>query len=248
MFKKLSIAILLASSFLLTGCIEDRVFKAIENNPEKFFESVKKAEEKYKKVMAEKQQEDAEKALDEEFNNPKEAKVDDDRVVFGNADAPITIIEYSDFQCPFCSRGYDTVKKVMEEYGDKVKVVYKHLPLDFHPLAMPAAQYYEAISLQSHEKAEKFHDIMFEQQDRMKSEGKEFLKAAAKEAGADVKKLMKDLKSEEVMSRVKDDMAEAQKFGFSGTPGFLVNGVSVKGAYPFDHFKMIIEKHLEKMK
>ncbi|MCH2533510.1 MAG: thioredoxin domain-containing protein [Bdellovibrionales bacterium] len=244
MFKKMSIAILLASSFLLTGCIEDQVFKAIENNPEKFFEAVKKAEGKYKEVLAKKQEQESEKALEEEFKNPKKAEIDEDRVIFGSAEAPITIVEYSDFQCPFCSRGYDTVKKVMEEYGDKVRVVYKHLPLDFHPLAMPAAQYFEAIALQSHEKAEKFHDIMFEQQDRMKSEGEDFLKAAAKEVGADMSKLKKDMKSEEVMNRVKSDMEEAQKFGFSGTPGFLVNGVSVKGAYPFDHFKMIIDKHL----
>lgn len=245
-FKKMSIAVLLASSFLLTGCIEDQVFKAIENNPEKFFESVKKAEEKYKEVLATKQEEDSKKALDEEFNNPKEAKISEDRVFFGGKEAPITIVEYSDFQCPFCTRGYNTVKQVMDEYGDKVRVLYKHLPLDFHPLALPAAKYFEAIAIQSHEKAEKFHDIMFDQQDRMKSEGEDFLKAAAKKVGADVAKVLKDIKSDKVEAQVKEDMAEAQKFGFSGTPGFLINGVSVKGAYPFDHFKMIIDKHLEK--
>ena len=68
----------------------------------------------------------------------------------------------------------------------------------------------------------------------------------AKKVGADVGKVLKDIKSDKVEAQVKEDMAEAQKFGFTGTPGFLINGVSVKGAYPFDHFKMIIDKHLEK--
>ena len=246
MFKKISLSTLIVMSFMLSGCFEDVVFKAIENHPEKFFEAVKNAESKYKDILAKKQQKEEKKALEDEFKNPKKPDLSGDRVVFGNEDAPITIVEYSDFQCPFCRRGYQTISRVLKDYDGKVKVIYKNLPLDIHPMAMPAAKFFEAIAMQSHEKAEKFYNIIFEEQDRLRSEKEAFLKDAAKKAGANVKKVLKDIKSAKVKDSIEADMKEAQKFGFSGTPGFLINGVSVRGAYPFDHFKMIIDKLLAK--
>ena len=134
------------------------VFAAIEKAPDKFIEVVMKAQQDAQKVAGEKAQEDEKKQRDEEFKNPLKPEIDETRVIFGPKTAPITIVEFSDFQCPYCSRGFQTVKEVQKMYGDKVRVLFKHLPLDFHPLAMPAAKYYEALSLQDHSKAEKFHD------------------------------------------------------------------------------------------
>ena len=94
-------------------------------------------------------------------------------------------------------------------------------------------------------KAEKFHDNIFENQKKLNSGKEKFLKELAKKVGADMKKLAKDIESDAVKKIVESDMAEAKKFGFSGTPGFLVNGVSLKGAYPFAEFKKIIDRHLE---
>lgn len=220
------------------------VFAAIEKAPDKFIEVVMKAQQEAQKVAGERAQEEEKKQRDEEFKNPLKPSIDESRVIFGNKSAPITIVEFSDFECPYCSRGYQTVKQVKKEYGDKVRVVFKHLPLEFHPMAMPAARYFEAIAMQDQAKAEKFHDTVFENQGELKSKGESFFKDTAKKIGVDMKKLEASLKDEKVTKNIAADMDEAKKFNFSGTPGFIINGVSLKGAYPFEEFKKVIDRHL----
>ncbi len=109
---------------------------------------------------------------------------------------------------------------------------------------MPAAKYFEAIAKQSPEKAEKFHDMVFENQGQLKDKGEGFFKEAAKKVGADIKKVEADMKDESIAKRIAADMEEARKFNMSGTPGFIINGVSLRGAYPFPEFKKIIDQHL----
>jgi len=113
-----------------------------------------------------------------------------------------------------------------------------------HDMAVPAAKYFEAIARQGHEKAEKFHDKVFENQKDLAESGEEFLKKVAKELGANMTTLAKDLKDASLMDRINKDKAEAEKFEISGTPGFIINGVSLRGAYPFEDFKQIIDRHL----
>ena len=129
----------------------------------------------------------------------------------------------------------------MKAYPGKVAFIYKHLPLSFHKQAMIASQYYEGIRLQDEKKAFKFHDLVFEKQRQLRN-GESFLKKLAKQVGADMAKLEKTVNSESVKKRIEEDMQEAAGFGMQGTPGFLINGVPVKGAYPFSHFKGIIEE------
>lgn len=243
-------------ALLFSGCVsKDQLKKTIEENPDiitdaikknpvKFMEALNDAAQEARKKDRDKQAEQEAQGLEEEFKNPKKPEVDEARVIFGNKSAPVTIVEYSDFECPFCSRGYQVIDQVKKKYGDKVRVVYKHLPLSFHPMAEPAARYFESIALQGHDKAEKFHDLVFQNQEKLKGEKEKFLQDAAKKSGADVKKVLAEINSEKVSANIKKDMAEAEKFGFSGTPGFLVNGVSVRGAYPLDHFEKIIDRHL----
>lgn len=220
------------------------VFSAIEKDPEKFIEVVNQAARKAQAKGAEKAAQEETAKRDEEFKNPLKPEIDPSRAIWGPADAKITIVEYSDFECPYCSRGFQTVQEVKKAYDGKVRFVFKHLPLDFHPMAMPSAKYFEAIARQGADKAYKFHDMVFENQGDLKSKKEKFLEEVAKKVGADLKKLKKDLADESLMTRINADMAEAQKFGISGTPGFLINGVSLKGAYPFPEFKTIIDKHL----
>ncbi|MFZ3231321.1 MAG: thioredoxin domain-containing protein [Pseudobdellovibrio sp.] len=222
------------------------VFVAIEKDPAKFIEIVNKAAQEAQKAGAEKAQDDEKKSREAEFANPLKPEIDETRVIFGKKDAPITIVEYSDFQCPYCSRGYQTAQQVLKEYGDKVRIIFKHLPLDFHPLAMPAAKYFEALAKQDHMKAEKFHDLVFENQAMLKDKGEGYFKEVAKKVGADMKKLEVDLKDEGIAKKIAADMEEAKKFNMSGTPGFIINGVSLRGAYPFPAFKEIIDQHLSK--
>jgi protein-disulfide isomerase len=133
------------------------------------------------------------------------------------------------------------VMELMAKYKGKIRFAYKHLPLSFHPQAMPAAQYYEAILLQSPEKAWEFHDEIYKNQRKLQN-GEAFFKELAKKLKVDMVKLAKDVKSEAVQKHIDADIAEAGKFGFQGTPGFLLNGIPVKGAYPASHFDGLIEE------
>lgn len=219
----------------------DIITEAIEANPNKFIDALNNAVKAAQEGEGKRREEEEKKALEESFNKPLQAEIRADESFRGNKDAQITLVEYSDFECPFCSRGFKTVMELMKKYEGKIRFVYKHLPLSFHPQAMPASQYYEAIRLQSPEKAWQFHDKIYTDQRKLQN-GESFLKALAKELKVDMAKLAKDVKSEAVQKRIDADMAEAAKFGFQGTPGFLLNGVPVKGAYPPAHFEKIIEE------
>lgn len=183
---------------------------------------------------------------EEEFKNPKKPKVSKDRAVLGSLQAPILIVAYSDFQCPYCSRGANTIEEVRKKYGSKVGFVFKHLPLPFHPMAQPAAEYFEAIALQDSRKAYRFHDEVFKNQGDLQSKGESLLQELAKKAGADLAQVKKDLKGAKVQKRIEEDKKEAQSFEISGTPGFIVAGVALKGAYPIEAFEEIIERRLKK--
>jgi protein-disulfide isomerase len=214
---------------------------AIEANPAKFIEALNKAVKTAQEGEGKKREEEEKKALEDSFNSPLQAEIRSDESFRGAANAPITLIEYSDFECPFCSRGFNTVMELMEKYKGKIRFAYKHLPLSFHQQAMPASQYYEAIRLQSPEKAWQFHDEIYKNQRKLQN-GEAYLKEAAKKLKVDMAKLAKDVKSEEVQKRIDADMAEAAKFGFQGTPGFLLNGIPVKGAYPTSHFEGLVDE------
>ena len=118
------------------------VFVAIEKDPEKFIEVVNKAAREAQSKGSEKAAQEESKKRDEEFANPLKANIEEGRAMEGPADAKVTIVEYSDFECPYCGRGYQTVKEVMKAYPTQVRLVFKHLPLDFHPKALPAAKYF----------------------------------------------------------------------------------------------------------
>ncbi len=221
------------------------IYVAIEKDPKGFFETVKKAQETYAKKAQEDMMADETKKRDDEFANPLKPVIDESRVAFGPKNAKITIVEYSDFECPYCSKGFQTVQEVLKNYPKDVKIIFKHLPLEFHPKALPAAKYFEAIAKQGGDKAEKFHDAVFQHQDQLKKDGETYLKSVAKSLGADMKKLDKDLNDPSVMARITADTEEAKKFQISGTPGFIINGVSLRGAYPYEEFKTIIDRHLK---
>lgn len=217
----------------------DILTDAIKANPNKFIDALNEAVKLAQKGQAAKRQEDEKKQLEDSFNNPLTAKIRTDELFRGPKDAPLTLVEYSDFECPFCKRGFQTVMSLLKKYEGKIRFVYKHLPLSFHPNAMPAATYYEAIRLQSPDKAVKFHDNLYSNQSKVKL-GEKYFKQVAKKLGVNMKKLAKDKDSQKVKDRIGQDLAEAKKFGFNGTPGFLLNGVPVRGAYPESHFVQII--------
>jgi protein-disulfide isomerase len=217
------------------------ITEAIEANPSQFIEALNKAVKVAQEGEGKRRQDEEKKALEDSYNNPILPNLRADESFRGNKDAPITLVEYSDFECPFCSRGFNTVMELMSKYEGKIRFVYKHLPLSFHPQAMPASQYFEAIRLQSPTKAWEFHDRIYKDQRKLQN-GEAWLKSIAKELKVDLARLALDVKSETVQKRIDEDMAEAAKFGFQGTPGFVINGIPVKGAYPINHFEGIVEE------
>ena len=175
-----------------------------------------------------------------ELENPYEPELSPARPIRGNPDAPVTIVEYSDFECPYCGAVHRTIKQVLKQYGDQVRLVYKHNPLEFHPMAEPAARYFEAIALQDHEQAWLFHDQIFEQQTRLE-EGEAALQAIVNDLSIDHQQLKHDLESEAVGNQIQKDREEAEAFGFDGTPAFVINGVSLLGNQPIQEFEQLIE-------
>ena len=210
---------------------------AIKNNPVEFMEAVKEAASAARSAFAKKRDEKTTKYYDE----PLKPVIRKDETIRGTKDAPLVLVEYSDFECGYCSRGYSTVMELMNKYKGKVQFIYKHLPLSFHKQALISSQYYEAIRLQDEKKAFRFHDEIFKKQAQLKR-GEKFLKKIAKNLKVDMKKLKKDVVSKKVLERIKEDQKEAEKFGMRGTPGFILNGVPIRGAHPIKSFVNIIEE------
>lgn len=258
--KKLARVLVLVSCIGLLASCSELVKKTIQDNPEIVFEAIKKdpagfmevvrtAAMESQKVEQENQAKKEMEARENEFKNPKTPEITANRAVMGDKSATVTIVEYSDFQCPFCSRGAKTVGDVMKAYPGKVKLLFKHLPLEGkHPNARRGSEYFEAIALQDVNKAYKFKTLVFENQNDTYGDAEKLYQKLAKKVGADTGKLAADLKSKasDIAKIIDADIAEASKFGFNGTPGYLINGVSLKGAYPLDEFKKIIDRHLGK--
>ncbi|MBL6988403.1 MAG: thioredoxin domain-containing protein [Bacteriovoracaceae bacterium] len=250
---------IIAGLLLLTfGCTSDKQFntklkKALKDNPDilvqainahpaEFMGALQKAAKASQAVMAKQREQEEKKKLEERYKNPLKPEIRKDEALRnGGMDAPITLVEYSDYECPFCARAYKTVMDFLKKYGTKVKFIYKHLPLSFHQNAMLASQYYEALRLQKNDFAFKFHDELYENQSKLKL-GEKYFKKVAKKMGADMDKLAKDVNSDVVKNRIAEDQKEAAKFGMQGTPGFLLNGIPIRGAYPLSYFNEIIEE------
>ena len=167
------------------------------------------------------------------------------RIVRGNPAAPVTIVEFTDFQCPYCSNGARTVSAMMAKYEGKVNLVVKHYPLPFHPAALPAALYFEAIALQSPDKAWQFYDAVFANARRL-VEGEDFLKTVAAGVGADMARLEKDARSPEIYKKIAADKQEFEQAKYDGVPVFIINGKVLVGAQPPAKFIEAIDAALKK--
>lgn len=211
----------------------------LKDHKKEVFELVSQAAQEEQMRRQKEEEEREKKEFEESFKNPLKPALPDASRIRGSKSAKYTLVEYSDFQCPYCGRGYQTVEALRKKYGGDMRFVFKDLPLPMHPQAMPAAKWFEAAALQSPEKAWAFHDKMFQNQQQL---GEDFFKQTAKELGLDVKKLEEDAKSKAIAEKIQADMDEGHGFGFTGTPGFLLNGVPVRGAYPIDYFEMIIDR------
>ena len=176
--------------------------KIIEKNPDKFVIAFQNAVKQGQQKIVEQRKINEEIELKKSIENPLKPNIRKDELIRGTKGAPITIVEYSDFECPYCSKGFETVKALLKKYDGKIRLVYKHLPLSFHKEALPAAHYYEAIRLQSADKAFKFHDAIFDNQRKL-SLGEPFLKKMAKQLSLIFKQMIEVLSKLEWLRKVK---------------------------------------------
>jgi len=170
------------------------------------------------------------------------ASVDDDPVL-GNKNAPVTIIEFSDYECPFCGRFFsETLPLLKKEYIDtgKVILVYRDFPLDIHPNAQKAAEAAECVGEKSDLAYYKMHDLIFDNQEQLSTDN---LKKLAKNLGYNIDNC---LDSDKMKPEVEKDLQDGLNYGVDGTPTFFINGMILSGAQPFSAFKDIIEKELNR--
>ena len=167
----------------------------------------------------------------------------------GPADAPVTIVEFSDFQCPYCTRGANTVEEIMKKYDGDVRFVFKHFPLDFHKWAKAASIAAHCAGNQNDDAFWKLHDAYFANQraltpENVVSKSEEYLAGTSVDMGQ-WKTCAADTNSDEykaASAAVDADMELGKSLGVSGTPGFFVNGHFLNGAQPITTFEPIIEK------
>jgi len=175
------------------------------------------------------------------------ALIEDSKTVKGKADAPVTIVEFSEYQCPYCKRYVDeTYGKIMAEYGDKIRYIFRDYPLPFHQHAQKTAEAARCAGEQ--EKYWQYHDTLFANRDKWAeaSEVTSLLEGYAQQLGLNQEEFKSCLSSGKFTQAVGDDFKLGQQVGVGGTPSFFVNGQMLVGAQPFESFKVIIDEELKK--
>jgi len=157
----------------------------------------------------------------------------------GPANARVEIIEFADFQCPFCLRSYPVVARVLSAYGDRVRLVYRHFPLSSHPNARPAAEAAACAAEQG--KFWEYYNRLFTNQDKLTDAD---LKGHAIAVGLDTAKFGSCFDARKYSKDIDADIAAGSEVGVSGTPAFFINGRPLDGAQPFEAFKEVIDEEL----
>ncbi len=209
------------------AAIEKIVEEYIRSHPEVVMESLQRYQAEQKRA-----QEEA--ALQE--------RVDvsiGDAPSIGPKNAPITLIEFSDFQCPYCARSFDTVEELSKRYKGKIRLVFKHNPLPFHKKARPAHK--ASIAAQRQGKFWSYRNLLMTHQGEWSGGDTDaVLKKYASEAGLDMSRFVKDMADPKLDAIIDADLAQAQEIGVQGTPTYIVNGAFVRGARDAAHFERVI--------
>ena len=214
------------------------------------------SQEELEEAIAEVELKMLEKQLrSEQPNIPLKISVDNDPII-GNPNAPVTIIEFSDFQCPFCARFHiQTLPAIIEEYinEDKVKLVFRDFPIQsIHPNALPASVAAECANEQG--KFKEMHDILFERQNEWNNQETgaaiELFNQYAREMELKEEQFESCLTSAKYVEEIQKDLDDGRAYGISGTPGFFIGNdkigfIELKGAQPFESFKKVIDIQLE---
>jgi protein-disulfide isomerase len=162
--------------------------------------------------------------------------------VRGPLNAPITIVEFSDFECPYCGRVEGTLRQLVSRYPTQIRLAYRDFPLDFHPRAEPAAEASRCALAQG--KYWPYHDLLFDNQQHLESGD---LSNYAARLDMNAKRFEECIQQRTYAAEVQHDLDEGRKLGVTGTPAFFINGVLLAGAVPVDEFVRLIDRELKRM-
>lgn len=234
------LCLIMSTIFIIAGCTDKAALKEVKDTQQEILQS-------QKDILA--KLTDLEKNIQNIQTKPTRPKIDFNKVVNipvgksiikGEASAPVTIVEFSDFQCPYCSRLQPTLKEVMKAYPKEVKLVYKHYPLSFHNQAKNAAKAAEAAREQG--KFWEMHDIIFANFNKLTD--KSFAEFARK-IGLNLDQFKADYGSDKYDQIIQSDTNLARKIGVTGTPTLFMNGKRMSRR-SFEDFKQSIDKILKK--
>ncbi|MEF9426185.1 MAG: DsbA family protein [Candidatus Mariimomonas ferrooxydans] len=228
------LALLLLPMFI-SGCTEKKKLAEVEKTQEEILTKITTIEKNQEKILNRSQP----KKPIADFSKVSDIPIGKSPIK-GNKDAPVTIVEFSDFQCSFCVNLQPTLKKVLETYPEEVKLVYKHFPLSFHAQAKNAAKASQAAEEQG--KFWEMHDLIFEHYNTLtEKKFKEF----AEKLGLNVKQFEADYNSNKYDKQIQQDIDIAKNVNVRGTPTLFINGKKM-GNRSFNDFKEAIDKILNK--
>ena len=212
---------------LIDGVFEKKVLEVIMRNPEVIEKTMQNYVEKKRK------QQEAEQ-LAESIKN-KVIVNHGESPSLGNKNAKYQLVVFTDFECPYCKKGDDTIQALKAKYGNDLLIVQKNYPLAFHKNAIPAAK--AALAAHQQGKFFEYSKLLFQNQ---KDIGSEFYIKTATDLKLDLNKFNKDMESDKVAKLLAADLEAANKVGVDSTPNFILNGVVIAGAYPIEYFEKII--------
>jgi len=226
----LCLACLLYSLPAQAASLEEKVLQIIRNNPEVIIESVQAYQLQQQQLVEKRRQ----AFLEELKTNPK--AVIGSSPTTGATELKTILVEFSDFQCPFCGKAQETLKPLIAKYQDEVTLVYKHFPLvSIHPQAMPAALAAWAADQQG--KFWEYHDALFSQQDKL---GEEFYLDLAQTLNLDLELFDRDRNSKAADAAIQQDLQIAAKLELSGTPSFLIQSDNFSGAVQLSAIEKVL--------
>ncbi len=159
----------------------------------------------------------------------------------GSNDAPVTFVEYGDYQCPYCGEAFPIVKHLQKEMGEDLRFIFRNFPLtEIHERALAAACAAEAAALQ--DRFWEMHDLLFENQHKLRDQD---LIALARKLELNIDKFMSDLASQEVTTRIQEDFSGDIRSGVNGTPTFFINGLRHDGSYEYEDLLAALQEQLE---
>ncbi len=241
------VAGLLAIAITVSGCaasgqsgsskpaspeLKAQILQVMRENPQVIVESV----QAYQQQQQQQLQQARRSFLQQMLTNP--GAVIGDSPATGAADRKIVLVEFSDFQCPFCAKAHKTVKQFMDKYKDKVTLTYKHLPLtQIHPEALPAAKAAWAAGQQG--KFWEYHEALFSQQEKL---GEPLYVATAEGLKLDMARFNKDRSGAAAEAAIQKDIQLAESLGINGTPFFTLNGETLSGAIELPDMEKALER------